>query len=475
MQLGFGLRTEQSQKLVMTTELVQAIKLLQLNSLELSSYLQEQLLSNPVLESSSVDGTASAEPVVNRDDWNDDRSQESTDWTEQIERLIDAGKSDISYRSYDMATSEDNNYNYENFTTSTETLKDHLMAQLQLSRLDDEERGIAEYIIESIDDNGYLYIPIEEIATIFVITSNKAEEILEVVQGFEPVGVGARNLQECLKIQLEARGAYSEELEILINNHMEDLAENKMALVAKEMGLSVKDIQTMADTIKQLEPKPGRQYAGRDATRYIIPDLSLEKIGDSYSVSLNNSSIPQLKISKYYEDLLKQSKNDKELNLYLKDKVNGAMWLMKCIEQRNSTIMSVANAIVNHQKEFFDFGEDHLKPLTLKQIAEEVGVHESTVSRAVNGKYLQAGSGAYELKFFFKNSLPASGGAEAVATLQVKKKIKDMIAKEDTKSPLSDQAIADAFSKEGIDISRRTVAKYRDELGIPSSSKRRRY
>ncbi len=475
MQLGFGMRTEQSQKLVMTTELVQAIKLLQLNSLELSAYMQEQLLSNPVLESSQTEPNAHSETVVNRDDWNDDRYQQSTDWTEQIERLIDAGKTDISYRSYDMAAGEASEFNYENFVSSTETLKDHLMSQLHLARLDEDEKKIAEYIIESIDDNGYLYIPIGETASIFGISHGKAEEILSVVQSFEPTGVGARSLQECLRLQLIAKGEYTEELEELISRYMTDIAENKITVVAKNMDLSVKEIQAMADVIKALEPKPGRQYASSAATRYIIPDLSLEKIGDNYIVSLNNGSIPHLKINGYYEELLKKSKNDKELNLYLKEKVNSAIWLMKCIDQRNSTIMNVATSIVHHQREFFDFGEDYLKPLTLKQIAEEVGVHESTVSRAVNGKYLQAGSGSYELKFFFKNALPSAAGAEAVATLQVKKKIKEMIGREDTKSPLSDQIISDTFKKEGIDISRRTVAKYRDEMGILSSSKRRRY
>lgn len=473
MRMGFDMRAEQSQKLVMTPELVQAIKLLQLNSQDLTTYMQDQLLSNPVLESGASDPAAISDAPVNRDDWHDDRSDHETDWTEQIERLIDAGSGDISYRSSDAG--RDESYNYENFTTSQETLKEHLMSQLRVSRLGEADQQIAEYVIECIDDNGYLYIGIDEIAQMFGASEDHVEEILGVVQTFEPVGVGARDLAECLRIQLKARGQYNELLEMLISDYMTDLAENRMSQVAREMDITVKELQALSDIVKTLEPKPGREYSSGDVTRYVIPDLTLEKIGDHYSVSINDNSYPHLRVSAYYQDLLVQSKNDKELSNYLKDRVNSAMWLLKCIEQRNSTILNVAQTIVNHQKSFFDKGEESLKPLTLKQVAEEIGVHESTVSRAVNGKYIQAGSGVYELKFFFKKALSAGDGEEGIATSQVKHRIKEMIGGEDPKSPLSDQVIADTLSREGIEISRRTVAKYRDEMNILSSSKRRRF
>ncbi len=475
MRLGFDIKQEQKQTMAMTTELVQAIKLLQLNSLELSAYMQEQLRENPVLETSFSDSQPQ-ETFHERDDWNDNRSSSETDWTEQIERLIDAGKGDISYRQKE-SRSTDEGYSYENFVAGAETLKEHLKMQLHMAPLAGEDGKMADYIIECIDDNGYLNIEISEIAKHFGISPQHAEEVLKVIQTFEPSGVGARNLKECLLIQLENAGTCSPELRQLISCHMEDLAANKISRIAKEMDIPVKRLQELCDIIRSLEPKPGRQYAGSDTLRYIIPDISIEKVGDQYVATLNSGSLPQLRVSTFYQNMLRRAKNDKELSDYLKEKVDSAMWLIRSIEQRNSTILKVAGAIVNHQKEFFDKGEDFLKPLTLKQIAEEVGVHESTVSRAVNGKYLQAGSGVYELKYFFNSAISSSGegSSESVASLAVRKKIKDIIAGENPASPLSDQTIAEMLGKSGIDISRRTIAKYRDEMQIPSSSKRKRY
>ena len=476
MSLGFDIKLEQKQNLAMTTELVQAIKLLQLNSLDLSTYMQEQLRENPVLESAAAENPAKEEGEAfdKRDDWQDDRSFGETDWTEQIERLIDAGKGDISYGQRE-SHSADEGYNYENFAYGVETLKEHLKMQLRMTALPEEDERMADYIVECIDDNGYISADIAEIGALFGASPEHAEEVLKVIQTFEPYGVGARNLQECLIIQLENSGRCTNGLRELISHHMEDLAANKISRIAKEMDIPVKKLQEYCDTVRSLEPKPGRQFAGSDSPRYVIPDISLEKLGDQYAVNFNSASLPRLQISSFYQSMLSRAKNDKELSDYLKEKVDSAMWLIRSIEQRNSTIVKVATAIVNHQKDFFDKGEDFLKPLTLRQIAEEVGVHESTVSRAVSGKYLQAGSGVYELKYFFNSAISAGGSDESVASLAVRKKIKDLIAGENPASPLSDQAIAEMLGKSGIDISRRTIAKYRDEMHIPSSSKRKRY
>ncbi len=473
MRLGFDIKLEQKQNLAMTTELVQAIKLLQLNSLELGAYMQEQLKENPVLEASFTDAPAQ-EPFENRDDWHDTRSEKETDWTEQIERLIDSGSSDISYRQRDSRPAEEN-YNYENFVSGVETLKEHLKMQLHLTPLEPKDMEIADYIVESLDDNGYLNMGTDEIAGSFSVNPAHIEEILKVVQSFEPAGVGARNLRECLIIQLEALGESTPELKQLITSHMEDLASNRLSRISKEMDIPVKKLQELCDIVRSLEPKPGRQFASSGSTRYVIPDISIEKIGEKYVATLNSGTLPQLRVSSYYQSLLSKAGNDKELNEYLKEKVDSAMWLIRSIEQRNSTILKVATAVVEHQKEFFDKGEDFLKPLTLKQIAEEVGVHESTVSRAVNGKYLQAGSGVYELRYFFNSAISAEGDSDTVASLAVRKKIRDIISGEDASSPLSDQTIAEILGKSGIDISRRTIAKYRDAMQIPSSSKRKRY
>lgn len=456
MKPGIGMQMEQSQRLRMTPELRQAIGLLQLNTQELSTYVQEQLLVNPVLETAS---------------------DSEGDWSEQVEKIIDIAhgaayeQGDRGYAGED----DDSTSHFESYTISSTTLKDSLMQQLSMSALSSHDMQVAQYIIESLDDRGYLKTNTALIARGFGISLDHVEEILGIVQSFEPVGIAARDLAECLIIQLKALGKYNEYYERLINEFLEDVAANRLPAIAKELGIPLKDVQKMSDCIKSLEPKPGRQFAGRDETRYIIPDLFLEIVDGELTVTLNQTGIPQLRISSYYEKLLRKSKNDEELAHYLKGKMDAALWLIRSLEQRNNTVVSVASAIVNHQQGFFLRGDEYMKPLTLKRIAEETGVHESTVSRTVNGKYLQTGSGIYELKSFFKSGLPKAGDDESVASDSVRRRIRDIIAGEDSASPHSDQYISEVLNREGIAISRRTVAKYRDELGIQSSSKRRRY
>ena len=464
MKQGLGMQMEQSQRLRMTPELVQAIGLLQLNTQDLSTYIQEQLLVNPVLETAaeSENGTGNAGEV---------------EWAGQVERIIDAARGaayDAGEQTY-TAEEDDTAHHFESYTTSSTTLKDSLMQQLSMSALSAHDMQVAQYIIESLDDRGYLKTDTARIARGFGISLDHVEEILGIVQSFEPAGVAARDLAECLIIQLKALGKYNEYYEKLIKDYIEDVAANRLPVIAKELGISLKEVQKMSDCIKSLEPKPGRQFAGRDETRYIVPDLFLEIVDGELTVTLNQTHIPQLKISAYYEQLLRKSKNDEELAQYLKGKMDSALWLIRSLQQRNNTVVSVASAIVNHQQGFFLRGEEYMKPLTLKRIAEEAGVHESTVSRTVNGKYLQTGSGIYELKSFFKSGLPKAGDDESVASDSVRRRIRDIIADEDSASPHSDQYIAEVLNREGIAISRRTVAKYRDELGIQSSSKRRRY
>lgn len=475
MKLGYDIRIEQSQKLAMTPELIQAIKLLALNTQELNSYVEEQLLTNPVLEAKEEKHSLDSEYLSESERHTTNGEDSAVDFSEQIERLIDNGKCDISYRQWE-SYNPDKEYSLENVAVYEVTLKDYLKGQLRYLSLTQIEHKIAIYMIEAIDRKGYLTVSVEDIASLFNVDEDVVNGVLTLIQNFDPKGIGARNLQECLKIQLEDLGLYDEKYEALISENMEAIADNKLSVVAKKLDITVKELQEMTDVIKSLEPKPGRQFLYSEKTKYIIPDLILEKTEDGYVVSLNETSTPSLNISSYYSSLFAKVKDgeDKELSEYLKKKVNSALWLIKSIEQRNNTIINVATAIVNHQKEFFDGGEKQLKPLTLKEVAAETDVHISTVSRCVNGKYLQGLGGIYELKFFFTRGFSDNSGGEASAH-NVKQKIKSMIAAEDSKNPLSDQTIAEILCKEGTQISRRTIAKYRDEMNILSSAKRKRY
>ena len=294
------------------------------------------------------------------------------------------------------------------------------------------------------------------------------------IQTFEPIGVGARNLKECLIIQLAAKGLLDEVTEYIILNHLEDLGDNKLNKIAKAIGISVSQVQMVSDLIRTLEPKPGRSFAGGENVKYIVPDVFVEKMAGDYIVISNESSIPHIMVSPYYNSLAREAKNDEELSKYITDKFNSALWLIKSIEQRKRTIYNVVTAVVRHQKEFLDKGPKYLKTLTLKQVADDIGMHESTVSRSVNGKYMQTPRGVFEIKYFFSGGITGQDG-EGVSSNSIKTMIKEIIDGENPAKPFSDQDIVGVLSERGIEISRRTVAKYREGMNILSSSKRRRY
>ncbi len=484
MRLGYDLTIEQTQKLVMTPELIQAIQILQFNTQELDNYVQEQLLVNPVLEqgnhsdSNSNEVNERSEPVS----VSDERTKElnsstlgsnelsSNEWAEHIkEREYD----DISYKQGDYSK-DDKEYSFEQFVTTDVTLPEHLMFQLQFAPIKLKCRTIGKYIIESLDDNGYMTLTVEEIARALNVSQEKVEIVLDAIHGFEPAGVAAMDLRECLLIQLEHRGELDETVERIINEHLEDIAANRLATIAKEIGVTVQEVQEISDLIRSLEPKPGRQFASQSTTRYIVPDIIVEKINGEYVVSINESSAPKLMVSSYYERVLQESNNDPNISKFLSGRLNSAIWLIKSIEQRKQTIYNVVSAVVKYQKEFFDKGPKFLKTLTLKQIAEEVGIHESTVSRSINGKYMQSPRGVFEIKYFFTSGVSGNQG-EGISSQSIKTFIKEIVAEEDSKSPYSDQDMVKLLKERGIEISRRTVAKYRDELNILSSSKRKRY
>jgi len=472
MKMGFELNLTQTQKLIMTPELRQAIQILQFNNVELTEYIEQQLEANPFLESidKSTETTSkddSPSETIKSD------AKDEIDWKEVIEKF-----DDISYRSYgntvNSANSEEKQ-TFESYTSKKMSLKDHLMLQLGVSVRNQKEKRIGEFIIESLDNKGYLGCNLQDISLLLNEDVIEIEKILRLVQTFDPVGVGARNLSECLMIQLKEKGIQDKNAYTIVEKYLEDVATNKIQKIAKELHITVKRVQSIFDIIKMLEPKPARGFiVDSDNIRYIVPDITIERINGEYVIMVNDSNFPMLTISGYYKDMVNNI-DDKEANKFITDKLNSSMWLIKSIEQRRMTLYKVVESILKFQRNFFDEGNTAIKPLVLKDIAEDIGVHESTVSRATNGKYVQTPKGVFELKYFFASSLDNDNSSEGVSSTSVKVQIQNLIKKESTQKPFSDQKIADILGDSGINISRRTVAKYRDEMRIPSSSMRRRF
>ena len=456
MKLGYNLQLEQTQKLIMTPELRQAIQLLQFNSLELNEYLSKELEENPMLE---LEG-----PVREIEAIEIDKKEPDIDWKEYFEKY-----DDISYKPQVDKNVKD--FNLEAFTSYTPSLREHLLFQLGLAKTKKSEYKIGEYIIQNIDNNGYLIASMDEIAKMTDSTPEKGSKVLEIIQGFEPTGVGARNLKECLCLQI--RGDDPPIIKELIENYLEDIAYNRLHKIAKENDLEINIVQDACDYIRSLEPKPGRAFMGNsDDTKYIIPDATILLIDGEYVIQVNDYTGPRLSINNFYKNLIKDG-SDIKTSEFLQEKFNSAMWIIRSIEQRRQTIYKVVESILKFQIEFFRKGEKALVPLTLKEIAEDIDMHESTISRATNGKYVQTPRGLFELKYFFSAGLSSFGGE--VSSTCVKATIKELIDKEDSKKPLSDQQISKMIEQKGTKVSRRTIAKYRDELNIPASTLRRRY
>lgn len=459
MRLGYDLTLEQEQKLIMTPELRQAIQMLQFTSQELWQYLYKQVEINPLLEvDSSQRNEENIEDINNKTD--------EIDWKEYLGQY-----DDISYKHTDKM--ENKETSFENFISTQTSLKEHLLFQLHLTMFESNAKKIGEFIIESIDKNGYLSIALEEIVEQLKVDVKDVERVLKIIQTFDPIGVAARDLKECILIQLKARGITDPDVYEIANNHLEDIAQNRLSKISKSLSLNLKSVQWICDLIKSLEPKPGRGFAyASDDIRYITPDVVLQFIDGEYIVNVNDVTAPRLVINNFYKQLLSAAEDEK-ISKFLTEKLNSAMWLIRSIEQRRTTIYKVVESILKFQREFFDKGKKSLRPLTLKDIAEDIGAHESTVSRATNGKYIQTPRGIFELKFFFSSGIDSDNGG--ISSTSIKSMIKEIIENENPKKPLSDQQIVNMLKARTIDISRRTVAKYRDELHIPSSSGRRRF
>lgn len=459
MKLGYDLSLQQVQKLVMTPELRQAIQLLQYTSYELNEYLEEQMEENPMLEAVNL-----SEDHENLDDHID--KKEEIDWKEYL------GKTD----EYSYRPQKDRNIketNYDNFLGDSPSLRENLMFQLNTLGLEDEDLKIGEVLIGNIDENGYLAVSIELISKDLNTNVKKVEEVLSIIQSFEPLGVGARNLKECLLIQIREDESISLNVEKIIEDHLEDLAHNRIQKISKQLNIDLKEVQRIYDYIKTLEPKPGRCFdESCERVKYVTPDATIEFIDGEYVISVNEATGPRLNINNFYKDLIKKEEDPESME-YLTKKLNSAMWIIKSIEQRRATIYNVVESILKFQKDFFEQGEKALKPLTLKDVAEDIDMHESTISRTTNGKYVQTPKGLFELKYFFSSGIGSTQGEKS--STSIKSLIEDIVKDEDKKKPYSDQKILEILNDKGIKISRRTVAKYRDELKIPSSIIRRRY
>jgi RNA polymerase sigma-54 factor len=471
MKMGFELNLSQTQKLIMTPELRQAIQILQFNNVELMEFLYKQLEINPFLESIENKNQDSS----TSDDSDNDNNYEKKDVNDEIDwKEVTEKYDDLSYKAYAKNVDADEKQSFESYTSKKMSLKDHLMVQLGVSVKTNKEKRIGEFIIESLDNKGYLGCSLQDISLLLNEDVVEVERVLRLIQTFDPVGVGARNLSECLMIQLREKGILDKNAYIIAENYLEDIATNKVQKISKDLKISVSRVQSICDIIKMLEPKPSRGFiVDSDNIRYIVPDVTIEKINDEYIIIVNDNNLPTLSISSYYKNMI-NSLDDKEANKFLTDKLNSSMWLIKSIEQRRMTLYKVTESILKFQRKFFDEGKTSLKPLVLKDVADDIGVHESTVSRATNGKYVQTPRGLFELKYFFASSISEADG-DGISSTSVKTQIQNLISKENTQKPLSDQKIAEMLSAGGINISRRTVAKYRDEMRIPSSSMRRRY
>ena len=389
------------------------------------------------------------------------------DWKTYLESYSLGGTTADSYED------DEDRPSYENLLTKKPSLTDHLMWQLGLSRLENREREVAAEIIGNVDDDGYLQVSIEELSAQIGCDPEQAEKVLSAVQDFDPPGVASRNLQECLLKQVEQLGMTEDAVGIILRDHINDLENRRYQVIARCLQIPLDDVFSAAKFISSLDPRPGSQF-GQEDVHYIIPDIFVYKISDEYIVVLNDEGLPNLRINSFYRNALSGAEQlDEKAGEYIQEKLRGALWLIKSIHQRQRTIYRVTKSIVKFQRDFFDRGVEHLKPLVLRDVAEDIEMHESTVSRVTTNKYVQTPQGLFELKYFFNSGINTTGG-DSVASESVKSKIKEIITAEDARKPFSDQKIVEILRGQGIDIARRTVTKYREMLGVGSSTQRKR-
>jgi len=466
-----------SQRIIMTPQLQQAIKFLQLSRLELSQAINQEMEANPLLEEEPGDEMEEGSPE-------EEKKKESTEEKPLPEVTIkETMRDDFDWEAYiseyntAWASSpyEDtgDRPSFENLIAPKTNLYSHLMWQLQLSGLDDVQREIGGYIIGNIDPDGYLKASVDNIIHSTHRSREEVVKVLDTIHEFDPVGVGARDNRECLLIQLHFQGLGGGIAEKILTDHMKDLEKRRYPQIAKSLGVSLEEVLHAVSVIASLEPKPGRFY-NDDETIYIIPDVYVYKMRDEFVIVLNDDGLPKLRISAFYRQALaKKDDTSRAAREYIRDKLKSASWLVKSIQQRQKTIYKVTESIVKFQKDFFDFGTVHLKPMVLRDVAEDIQMHESTVSRVMNNKYMYSPFGIFELRHFLNSGIQSIDRVDKVASLSVKERIKEMVRSEDKSKPYSDHEIALILKRSNIDIARRTVAKYREMLRILPSNQRK--
>ena len=472
------------QSLLMTPQLQQAIKLLQLGRLEYQEALERELLENPILEESpqtedpgnqqATSTTDELSPTLQNASTPDADSttapeKDAPEWEEYMENLFSESKSLPSQRN---SGDFEDRPSIEATLTRSETLHEYLSSQIRLLDLDERDEAITLYVIGNIDKDGYLCATYEEIASVAGCEIEDVERAVQVLRTLDPKGVGARDLKECLLIQLDDLGLSDSLAAAIVRSHLEKVESGKFEHIVKAEKVGLDQIQHALQVIRDLEPKPGRPFAD-DTIRYAIPDIFVYKVGNEYVISLNEDGLPKLRINPYYIQLLRKDEGDAAQNKnYLNERLKAATFLIKSIHQRQQTIVKVTQSIVKFQREFLDFGIQRLKPLTLKDVADDIGMHESTVSRVTTNKFVHTPQGVFELKYFFTTGIKTLEGDVSSST--IKEKIKRIIDSESPDKPVSDQEIVEMLKADNVIIARRTVAKYREGLNILSSSRRKR-
>jgi len=478
------------QKLIMTPQLQQAIKLLQLSRLELSQSVAQELIENPVLEEMTSEESADEQPSEEGEAVAETQTATETppealpetEGTQELKSDLEVGPEWDEYlnemsdgRDYGNAEADDKELpSYDQTLTRLPSLSDHLLWQLHLSTSDPDLVKGGEEIIGNLDDDGYLRATLDELAQQSGVFLGEMKRALDLVQGFDPLGIGARDLRECLLIQVRQLDLQGTLVEKIIQDHLGDLEKRKYPNIAKALNVTPQEVMEASQTIiHELEPKPGRPYLTAD-TNYVVPDVYVTKIEDRYVVQLNDEGMPRVRINPYYRKLLSRNEAiDKVTKEYVEERLRSAQWLIKGMEQRNKTIYKVAESIVKFQREFLDQGISHLRPMVLKGVAEDIEMHESTISRVTTNKFMHTPQGIFPMKYFFTTGFSDGNGAD-ISSLTVKDAIQRLIKEEDLATPLKDQQIVDVLKERGIEIARRTVAKYREELRIPPTSVRKR-
>lgn len=474
MEMKIGLHLRQKQQLVMTPKLQQALKLLQMPAIELQQMLKQEIMENPLLE--EVEDYLETQEEEERETAKED-GQENSDGDGSKDDDIDWGEYFQSGFEIGYGLGEETQEEFfERVPIAKRSFTDQLISQLRIATDDPLTLDIGDYIIGSLDESGYLTCELEEVAATFDVSIEEVDRVLSIIQTFDPPGVGARNLQESLLIQLATKGLQESLATRIIKDYFNDFKQKKYLEIAKKLKIPVQEVQNQCQIISTLDPKPGLEIMAGDP-QYVIPDLVVEKVDDKYVIYLNDRNIPRLRISQaYQEELLKDNKDGgvKETKEFIQSRLKSARWLIQTIEQRRRTMVKVMECIVEKQHAFFEKGTAFLRPLTLQQVASEINMHESTVSRVTTNKYVQTPRGVFELKFFFSSSLGTQDGSE-ISAKSAKDRIRRIIESENDHNPLSDQKIADILKAGGLNIARRTVAKYREQLNILPARMRKQY